>query len=138
MLRRLLVGYDGSVQAERALDFAIGIALQNEGSEIHIAYVVQKPAGAPDPLPDELLESLKGAGRDTLVNAERVVKKNLIDASIHLEMGNPGERLMELSRVLKPDLVVLGTVRHSTSERLLGTVSSYFLKSRSYPVLIVP
>lgn len=138
MLRRLLVGYDGSVQAERALDFAIGIALQNEGSEVHIAYVVQKPTGAPDPLPDELLESLKSAGVDTLVNAERVVKKNLIDVTIHLEIGNPGERLMELSGTLKPDLVVLGTVRHSASERLLGTVSSHFLKSRSYPVLIVP
>ena len=133
-----MVGYDGSIQAERALDFAIGIALQSEGSEIHIAYVVQKPAGAPDPLPDELLESLKSAGSDTLVNAEWVVKKNLIDATIHLEMGNPGERLMELARKLKPDLVVLGTIRHSTSERLLGTVSSHFLKSRSYPVLIVP
>jgi len=53
-------------------------------------------------------------------------------------VGNPGEKLLELAERLKPDLVVLGTLRHSASERLLGTVSSYFLKSRAYPLLIVP
>ncbi|MDG6980616.1 MAG: universal stress protein [Nitrososphaerota archaeon] len=138
LVSKFLVGYDGSAQAGRALDFVVGIASQNEGSEIHIAYVVQKPAGAPDPIPDELLESLRKSGKETLVNAERVVKKNLIDAIIYLEMGNPGEKLMELASRLNPDLVVLGTLRHSASERLLGTVSSHFLKSRAYPVLIVP
>jgi len=138
LLRRLLVGYDGSFQAERALDFAVGIALQNEGSEIHIAYVVQRPAGVPDPIPDELMESLKRTGKETLVNAERAVKKNLIETTIHLETGNPGEKLLELAGRLKPDLVILGTLQHAASEKLLGTVSSGFLKSRAYPLLIVP
>ncbi len=138
IVRRLLVGYDGSLQAERALNFAIGIALQNEGSEIHVAYVVQKPAGVPDPGPDELMESLRRTGKEALVHAERAVKKSLIDVAVHLEVGNPGERLLDLAGRLKPDLVVLGTLQHSTSEKLLGTVSSYFLKSRTYPLLIVP
>ncbi|HUK79873.1 MAG TPA: universal stress protein [Nitrososphaerales archaeon] len=138
MLRKLLVGYDGSAQAERALDFAIGIASENEGSEIHVAYVVQKPAGIPDPVPDEVLESIRRAGKEELMNAERLVKKNLIDVAVYLEVGSPGEKLLELAGRLKPDLVVLGTLQHSASERLLGTVSSYFLKSRSYPLLIVP
>lgn len=138
MLRRFLVGYDGSAQAERALEFAIAIALQNEGSEIHIGYVVQKPGGVPDPVPDELMDSLRRAGKETLANAERLVRKNLLDAAIHLEVGNPGEKMLGLASRLKPDLVVLGTLQHSTSEKLLGTVSSYFLKSREFPLLIVP
>ena len=58
LLRKLLVGYDGSAQSERALAFAVEIASHDEGSMIHIACVVQKPAGAPDPVPDELMESL--------------------------------------------------------------------------------
>lgn len=132
------MGYDGSVQAERALEFAIALASQNEGSEVHIGYVVQKPGGVPDPVPDELMESLRRAGRETLANAERAVKKSLVEVAVHLEVGNPGERLLELAIRLKPDLVVLGTLQHSTSEKLLGTVSSYFLKSRAFPLLIVP
>lgn len=137
-VKKVLIGYDGSAQAERALNFAIGIASQNEGSEIHIAYVVQKPGGVPDPIPEELMESLKKAGKETLMNAERTVKKNLVSATVHLEVGNPGEKLLELAGRLGPDLVVLGTLQHSTSEKLLGTVSSYFLKARVYPLLIVP
>lgn len=138
VLSKLLVGYDGSPQAKRALSFAIGIASQEEGSEIHVAYVVQKPAGIPDPVPDEVLESIRLGGRETLLNAEREVKKNLVEAKVHLEMGDPGEKLLQLARELKPDLVVLGTLQHSASERLLGTVSSHFLKSRAFPLLVVP
>jgi nucleotide-binding universal stress UspA family protein len=138
LLRKLLVGYDGSAQSERALAFAVEIASQNEGSVIHIAYVVRKPAGVPDPVPDELVDSLRRSATETLLNAERTVKKNLINAASHIEVGNSGEKLLELAAALKPDLVVLGTLQHSTSEKLLGTTSSHFLKSRPYPLLIVP
>ena len=138
MVRKILVGYDGSEQAARALDLAIEIAACNDEAEIHIAYVVQKPGGVPDPVPDEVMDSLRRTGQETLLNAERLVKKSLANPVIHLESGNRGERLLELAEKLEPDLVVLGTLQHSASNRLLGTVSSSFLKSRSYPLLIVP
>ncbi len=138
LLRRLLVGYDGSVQAGRALELAIAVASQNEGSKVHIGYVVQKPAGAPDPVPEELMESLRRTGRETLASAERKARKSLIDASTHLEVGNPGEKLLELAARLKVDLVVLGAPPHPASERLLGAVSSQFLRSKAYPLLVVP
>jgi len=137
-VRKILVGYDGSDQAARALDFAIAIAAHRSGAEIHIAFVVQKQGGAPDPAPDEVMDSLKVAAREELLDAGRVVTKSLAMPVIHLETGNPGERLLELADRVKPDLVVLGTLHHSASERLLGTVSSHFLKSRRYPLLIVP
>lgn len=138
MIRKILVGYDGSEQALRALGLAVEIATQNEEAEIHLAYVVQKPVGVPDPLPDEVMDSLWRIGQETLLNAERLVTKNLVHAVTHLESGNPGEKLLELADRVKPDLVVLGTLEHSTSEKLLGTVSSFFLRSRRYPLLIVP
>ncbi|MCL4355004.1 MAG: universal stress protein [Nitrososphaerota archaeon] len=138
LLRKLLLGYDGSAQSERALALAVEIASQNEVSVIHIAYVVRKPAGAPDPVPDELVESLKRSAAETLLNAERTVKKGLLDAASHIEVGDPGEKLLELASALKPDLVVLGALQHSASEKLVGTTSSHFLKSRPYSLLIVP
>lgn len=137
-VRKILVGYDGSDQVARALDFAITIAAQSGGAEIHIAFVVQKPGGAPDPVPEEVMDSLKAAAREELLDAGRRVTKSLATPVIHLETGNPAERLLELADRVKPDLVILGTLQHSASERLLGTVSSFFLKSRRYPLLIVP
>jgi len=136
-LRRILVGYDGSQEADRALQFALD-NIEWTDVEIHIAYVVQKPAGLLDPVPEEELEPLRKAGQDALSNAARMVRQCLDNPVTHLESGNPGEKLVELAAKLKPDLVVVGTTRHSTSEKLLGTVSSFFLKSRKYPLLIVP
>jgi nucleotide-binding universal stress UspA family protein len=136
-LRRILVGYDGSEESERALKFALD-NLEWTNVEIHIAYVVQKPAGLLDPVPEEELAPLRKAGQDTLSNAARMVRQSLENPVTHLENGNPGEKLVELAGRLKPDLVVVGTIQHSASEKILGTVSSYFLKSRRYPLLIVP
>ncbi len=135
---KILVGYDGSEQAERALEFVLDIVAQNNENEIHLAYVVQKPAGIPDPVPDEVLDVLSNTGEETLLNAERQVRKSFSRPVRHLENGNPAQRLLELADKLKPDLVVLGSVQHSASERLLGTVSSSFLRSRRHPLLIVP
>ena len=136
-MRRILVGFDGSEESERALQFALDNIEWND-VEMHLAYVVQKPAGLLDPVPEEELEPLRKAGQDVLSNAARMVRQCLDNPVTHLESGDPGEKLVELAGRLKPDLVVVGTTQHTTSEKLLGTVSSYFLKSRKYPLLIVP
>ncbi len=134
---RILVGYDGSEAATRALDFAIGLAGER-GLEIHLAYVVQAPSGMFAPVPDEEIDSIRAAGEETLASGARHARDSLTTPVTHIESGNPGEELLKLADSLKPDLVVLGTTRHSVSERLLGTVSASFLKARRYPLLVVP
>ena len=91
-----------------------------------------------DPIPDEVLESLQRTGQESLLNAERLVRKQFRKPVTHLEIGNPAEKLLELADKLKPQLVILGIVEHSSSESLISTVSSYFLRSRRHPVLSVP
>ena len=91
-----------------------------------------------DPIPDEVLDSLEKKGLDSLSNAERSVRKQFCKPVTHLEIGNPVEKLLELADKLKPQLVVLGIAKHSSSESLIGTVSSRFLRSRRYPILLVP
>lgn len=137
-ITKILVGYDGSRESRRALDFAMSIANHYDGAEIHVAHVVQKPAGAPDPVPDEVMEALRKAARQTLLEAERAVKKSLGTPVVYLEVGSPGETLLGLADRIKPGLVVLGTLERPASERLLGTVSSSFLRSRRHRLLIVP
>ena len=136
-VEKVLVGYDGTEQSERGLQFAIGINDDYE-TEIHLAFVVQEPAGMADPIPDEVLESLQRRGQESLLNAERLVRKRFRKPVTHLEIGDPAEKLLELADKLKPQLVILGIVKHSSSQSLIGTVSSYFLRSRKYPILLVP
>jgi nucleotide-binding universal stress UspA family protein len=136
-IQRVLVGYDGSEHSERALQLAVGINDDYE-TEIHLAFIVDEPAGMADPIPDEVLDSLEKKGLDSLSNAERIVRKQFHKPVRHLEIGNPVEKLLELADKLKPQLVVLGIAKHSSSESLIGTVSSHFLRSHRYPVLLVP
>lgn len=136
-LQRILVGYDGSEHSERALQLAVGINDDYE-TEIHLAFIVNEPAGMADPIPDEVLDSLEKKGLDSLSNAERFVRKQFHKPVTHLEIGNPVEKLLDLADKLKPQLVVLGIAKHSSSESLIGTVSSHFLRSRRYPILLVP
>lgn len=137
ILRSILVGYDGSEESSRALTFALDVIEKND-VDVHLVYVVQKPAGILDPVPEEEMAAMRTAGQNVLSNAARLVRNSIANPITHLEIGNPGEKLLELADRLKPDLVVVGTTKHTTSEKLLGKVSSLFLKSRKYPLLIVP
>ena len=136
-IQRVLVGYDGTEHSERALQFVVGINDYYE-TEIHLAFIVNEPAGMADPIPDEVLDSIEKKGLDSLSNAERLVRKQFRKPVTHLEIGNPVEKLLELADKLNPQLVVLGIAKHSSSESLIGTVSSRFLRSRRYPILLVP
>jgi nucleotide-binding universal stress UspA family protein len=136
-IQRVLVGYDGTEHSERALQFVVGINDDYE-TEIHLAFIVNEPAGMADPIPDEVLDSIEKKGLDSLSNAERLVRKQFRKPVTHLEIGNPVEKLLELADKLNPQLVVLGIAKHSSSESLIGTVSSRFLRSRRYPILLVP
>jgi nucleotide-binding universal stress UspA family protein len=136
-IQRVLVGYDGTEHSERALQLAVRINDDYE-TEIHLAFIVNEPAGMADPIPDEVLDSLEKKGLDSLSNAERFVRKQFRKPVTHLEIGNPVEKLLELADKLNPQLVVLGIAKHSSSESLIGTVSSRFLRSRRYPILLVP
>jgi nucleotide-binding universal stress UspA family protein len=135
-VHRILVGYNGTVQSEHALELIAGINWQYE-VEMHLAFIVQEPSGMADPIPDEIMESLSIRGQETLSDAAREVKKRFGNPILHLETGDPNEKLLELAEILEPDLIVIGMAKHS-SERILGSVPSNFIRSRKYPILLVP
>ncbi|HEY7082947.1 MAG TPA: universal stress protein [Nitrososphaeraceae archaeon] len=135
-VHRILIGYNGTIQSEHTLELIAGINWQYE-VEIHLAFIVQEPSGMADPLPDEIMESLSIRGQETLSDAARQVRKRFGNPILHLDAGDPNEKLLELAETLEPDLIVIGMTKHS-SERILGSVSSNFIRSRKYPILLVP
>jgi nucleotide-binding universal stress UspA family protein len=139
MPKRILIGYDGTDQSVRALELCIGLfQQQSESPEFHLAYAVEKSPSVADPVPDEMLASLRKRGEEILSNGVNTIKKHFEYILGHLEFGSAPQVLFELAEKINPDLVVLGITKHPTSERILGTVSSVFLKSRRYPILGVP
>ena len=60
------------------------------------------------------------------------------DIRVHVLFDHPVEMLPFLADSLKPDSVVLGSPSHPVAERLLRTVSSYFIRAKRHPVEDVP
>lgn len=140
-MRKIFVGYDGTESSVRAMEFALRTLQEGDAPqsiEVHLAYVVEKPHGIADPVPEEVVNSLRRAGEEILSNGARLVRKQLETPVTHLEFGSPPEKLLELADRIIPDLVVIGIAKHPASERILGTVSALFFKTRKYPVLGVP
>jgi nucleotide-binding universal stress UspA family protein len=141
-LQKILVGYDGTEESIRSLEFATQLLFEgsspNQLPEFHLAYVLEKPRGISDPIPDEVMNSLRRTGEEILSSGAKVIKKQFGKPFTHLEFGSPPEKLLEIAEKLHPDLIVIGIRPHTTSEKVLGSVSALLFKTRKYRILGVP
>jgi nucleotide-binding universal stress UspA family protein len=112
MPRKILIGYDGTEQSVRALEFAIKLLQQTEPepTEFHLAYVVEKSASIADPVPEEVLDSLKKKGEEILSNGARIVRKLLETPLTHLEFGSAPQKLLDLADKLVPLQIAYPTI----------------------------
>jgi len=139
--KKILVGYDGSENAKRAL--ARAVALSNEqGSSIRVVVAVSTvltvygptapyyPPGYPDQIMKEGQKLLEAA-MSTAKDAGRGVSGSVED-------GHPSEIILRLAESERADLIVLGRRGISGIERfLLGGVSSSVVNHSKCDVLIV-
>lgn len=141
---RVLIGYDGSANAELALRLAMALRLP-PGSEIHLVTVV-KPTVVAAVVPrhfgsDELAvqadarvvakhEGEQAAAVDRLRSSEHVVHALVVE-------GRPASVLLHEANAIRADLVVVGSRgAGSISSMLLGSVSAEVVDHARCPVLV--
>jgi nucleotide-binding universal stress UspA family protein len=133
-MRRIIVGYDGSPSAKRALARAADLAAP--GAELTIVSVVRVLAGrggiAYDPIEqDDTTAALAEASREL---ADRGLRARIIQGH-----GDPARLIAAQAEELEADLVVVGTEHKGLLERLLlGSVSSDVVHRAPTEVLVVP
>jgi len=139
---RILVGWDGSQEAARALEAAVQIAEHGAG-EIRIVDVVEHPftvttmpwAGAAEADPGWMRELVDAAERSAHHAQRRVGGR--VPVSVEVAHGSPGEELAR--RAAGADLIVTGSRRFGSLRRLvLGSTSALVLRRASVPVLVLP
>jgi nucleotide-binding universal stress UspA family protein len=139
---RLLVGYDGSDNAERALNRAIDL-IKQAGGELRIAVVADTASYA----------TYAGAGaiykrfnEQTRQNAENLAKAALDksksagikDVYASSEEGQPADMILTLATEYKSDLIVVGRRGMRGLERfLMGSVSTAVINNAKCDVLVV-
>jgi nucleotide-binding universal stress UspA family protein len=144
MFRRLLVAFDGSAHAERALDEAIELAQANRGS-VTVMTVAPEPSrlwaaglGYGDPLDlDDLGDQVERQYQSMLDGALQTVPTDVPVAAI-LKRGAAAPALVDETRTGDHDLIVMGSRgRGELRSLLLGSVSNHVLQASPIPVLVV-
>ena len=131
---RIVVGYDGSEPAQRALDRAAELA--GYGTTVTVVSVApsvytQGLQPVADPDDEERARSLLAEARDRL--ALRQVPVSTRDA-----VGEPAAMIVETADELGADLIVVGTRNGNALERLvLGSTSTKVLHHAHCDVLVV-
>ncbi len=138
-MKTILVGYDESEPAKRALDRAAELAVALD-AEVIVTSVAPALVGASaargigpiDPAdPPEL-------HREELEHAAGVLGKRGIRAEYSLALGDPAGEILDLAESRNVDLIVVGARELGLLERLLGMSVSGAVKRKAHcDVLVV-
>ncbi|MBR6037167.1 MAG: universal stress protein [Candidatus Methanomethylophilaceae archaeon] len=125
----VLLAYDGRPNTEKALDYAIRYSI-NYSVPLYILTVVSKDQMDPEDPDESVREYMEAAQRKAASEG----------ATVHtiIEVGRPGETVVEVSELYKCDTIIVGRSNRSSLDRLfLGSVSNYVVKNSDLTVIVV-
>lgn len=134
--RRILVGYDGSQESERALEAALAIANAiNSRVEVLAVAEPSEPTIAAGP------RALIGGARKHYDKGLRRIAESASQNGIQVEtaiaVGNPAEQILKRAEQGHADLIVVGRRGTTVFEKLvMGSVSERVLRYAPCPVLV--
>lgn len=140
--QRILVAYDGSEPARKALQHAIGLAEANEESKVRVVHVFQFPqyfvgsayATASAETNEELYEYAERLQQE----AEGKVASLGDRAEVVLQQGPPGLAIIDEADGFNADLIIIGSRGLSgLKEFVLGSVSHHVVQHAKVPVLVI-
>jgi len=135
--RKILVGYDGSPLAEKAVDLAIRFGL-NEKSSISVLAV----ARLPEPATSVEVEAVLDDAREHFeAGLKGVVARGLVhgvEIATDIVVGHPAEQIIHRAEIEHVDLIIVGRRGTSMFQKImLGSVSERVLRYAHCPVLLV-
>lgn len=142
MSLRVLVPYDGSEQANRALDHVIERFADGE----LVLLTVINPAesvyatgeGAVTPFPENWYESAEEQAEELVKSAVERATEAGIEAESAIQVGRPGRGIVEYVEEHDIDHIVMGSHgRSGVSRILLGSVAETVIRRSPVPVTVI-
>ena len=135
--RKILVGYDGSPQAEKAVDVALSLA-----GSLDAQVLVFSVARPPEPATSVELEAVLDDAREHyeqgFVGIRDRARKDNLDLQTEIAVGHPAEQIIHKAETSETDLIILGRKGMSMFEKLiLGSISERVLRYAHCPVMVV-
>ncbi|BCS91701.1 Universal stress protein [Metallosphaera sp. J1] len=140
MFKHILVAFDGSENAKRALNVAIDLSKKYE-AKLDVVEVVDTSvllgAGI-GPVPPDVIESLYNKAKADIETAKKMADQAGVKAEGVIVEGDPATAIMDYASKNGVDLIVTGSRGLSTIKRMfLGSVSSRIIHEAKMPVLVV-
>ncbi|EZQ03199.1 MULTISPECIES: universal stress protein [Acidianus] len=140
MFNHILVAYDGSEHAKKALEVGIDLA-KKYNAKLEVVEVVDTAvfAGAGiAPVPADVIDSVYNRAKADIEEAKKISKEKGIDAEGVTLEGEPASAILEYSSKNNIDLIVTGSRGLSAIKRIfLGSVSSRIVQEAKVPVLVI-
>jgi nucleotide-binding universal stress UspA family protein len=135
--RRLLVGFDGSLHAEKAADVAMELA-ECLDAEILLFAVARLPEPATIVEVDAVLDDAREHYTAALQKLTARAKEHDLNVKTEIAVGHPAEQIIRRAEAGGFDLVLLGHRGTSMFEKIvMGSISERVLKYAHCPVMIV-
>ncbi|MFA4885393.1 MAG: universal stress protein [Desulfotomaculaceae bacterium] len=133
MFENILVAYDGSIHAAKALNIAIDLCMKY-GSALNVVMAVNLPE-----LPESSGIFQEGTShRGDLDRAAALAEQAGVPVVTHMLRGTVADTIERFAMENKFDLVIVGARGHNAVKRfLMGSVSAHLVANLDCPVMVV-
>ncbi|HAV88468.1 universal stress protein [Stutzerimonas balearica] len=142
-MRKLLVAFDGSDNARRALQYVVDLAGELKSvPQVHVINVQQEPVLYGEYVSASMIEEINNGlmaqSRGLLDEASTTLKAAGIQAETHTVMGNAADQISAAVSRLGCDTLVMGTRGLGNFTGLvMGSVTNRVVHESAIPVVLV-
>lgn len=137
MIRRILLGYDGSPIADKAYTVALDFARHFDAT-LDVLAVARPPEIGDDVETDAVVETAERKLRKQMKALEPAARDASVRATFHLQTGHPAEHLLAFAENNSIDHIIVGHIGKSAMKRwLVGSVSRQVIDHARCSVTVV-
>lgn len=115
IFKRILIGYDGSPQSEKAADLALSIAKAMD-AHVLVFGVARPPEPATRVEVDAVLDDAKEHYEEGFKRILTSARESGVEITTEVAVGHPAEQIIHKAETEKLDLVVLGSAARRPSK----------------------
>jgi len=137
---KILVPFDGSANAERAVTHTIALAKSLQSYEIHLLNVQPSVGGGVSAFvgKGDIEDWHRDEGEKALANGKRLLDAAGLTYKTHIGVGNPGDVIAAYAKKFGCGQIVMGTRGHgATLGLLLGSVAQHVTSHVDVPVTLI-
>jgi nucleotide-binding universal stress UspA family protein len=135
--KRILIGFDGSSQAEKATEIGLSLA-QSLDSKVLLFSVARPPEPATMVELSAMLDDAREHFEEKFKKMVQRAKELNVELSTDIAVGHPVEQIVHRAETDKIDLIVLGRRGMSKFEKMIvGYTSEKVIRYAHCPVMVV-